>query len=33
MSKEDVTQGDPLFVVLYGLSLLPLSESMREEEP
>ena len=33
MSKEEVTQGDPLLAVLYGLPLLPLSESMREEEP
>ena len=33
MSREEVTQGDPFFVVLYGLSLLPLSESMQEEEP
>ena len=31
-SIEEITYGDPLLVVLYGLSLLPLSESMREEE-
>ena len=30
--QEKVTQGDPILVVLYGLSLLPLSKSMREEE-
>ena len=33
MSKEEVTQSDPLLVVLYGLSLLPLYDYMWEEEP
>ena len=33
MSRDEVTQGNPLLAVLYGLPLPPLSESMREEEP
>ena len=33
MSREEVTQGNPILVVLYGLYLLPLYESIREEEP
>ena len=32
-SREEVTQGKPLLEVLYGLYLLPLYESMQEEEP
>jgi len=33
LSEEGVTQGDPLAMVLYGLALLPLAESLREAEP
>ena len=32
-SKEGVTQGDPLAMVLYGLTLLPLTEALQEAEP
>ena len=32
-SREEVTQGEPLLVVLYRLPLLPFSESIQEEEP
>ena len=33
LSKEGVTQGDPLAMALYGLSLLPLAEILRKEYP
>lgn len=33
LSKEGVTQGDPLSMILYGVALLPLTESLRAEEP
>ena len=29
LSKEGVTQGDPLAMVLYGITLLPLAELLR----
>ena len=32
-SKEGVTQGDPLAMVLYGLAMVPLSKQLREEFP
>ena len=32
-SKEGVTQGDPLLMVLYGLALVPLAESLRIAVP
>ena len=32
-SREGVTQGDPLSMVLYGLGLLPLAEVIREADP
>ena len=32
-SREGVTQGDPLLVVLYRLALLPLAEAMRGADP
>ena len=33
LSKEGVTQGDPLAMALYGIALLPLAELLREEFP
>ena len=33
LSKEGVTQGDPLAMALYGVPLLPLAEILREEFP
>ena len=33
LSKEGVTQGDPLSMVLYGLSLSVLAEQIRGEYP
>jgi hypothetical protein len=33
LSREGVTQGDPLSMVLYGLSLTPLAEAIRREVP
>ena len=32
-SREGVTQGDPLSMILYGITLVPLTEELREEEP
>ncbi len=32
-SKEGVTQGDPLTMVAYGIMLLPLIRSLKEEIP
>jgi hypothetical protein len=32
-SKEGVTQGNPLFMVAYGLSLLPLIQQLKDEFP
>ena len=29
MSREGVTQGDPLLIVLYGITLVPLGEELR----
>jgi len=33
LSREGVTQGDPLSMVLYGLALVPLAENLRESVP
>ena len=33
LSREGVTQGDPLSMILYGLSLTPLSEALRAAVP
>ena len=33
LSREGVTQGDPLSMILYGIALLPLTESLQEDEP
>jgi hypothetical protein len=33
LSREGVTQGDPLSMVLYGLSLTPLAEAIRHSVP
>ncbi|KAI2506095.1 hypothetical protein MHU86_8326 [Fragilaria crotonensis] len=33
LSREGVTQGDPLSMVLYGLALTPLAETIRERVP
>lgn len=33
LSREGVTQGDPLSMVLYGLALVPLAERLREAVP
>ena len=32
MSPEGVTQGDPLLMVLYGITLAPLAEELRAAE-
>jgi hypothetical protein len=33
LSKEGVTQGDPLSMVLYGITLTPLAEALRTAVP
>jgi hypothetical protein len=33
LSREGVTQGDPLSMILYGLSLTPLAEAIRRAVP
>ena len=33
MSREGVTQGDPLSIVLYGITLTPLAEELRAADP
>ena len=33
MSREGVTQGDPLSMVLYGITLVPLAEELRAADP
>ena len=33
LSKEGVTQGDPLAMALYGIALLPLADILRKEFP
>ena len=33
LSREGVTQGDPLAMALYGLALLPLADLLRESHP
>ena len=33
LSRERVTQGDPLLMVLYGVTLTPLSEELRAADP
>ena len=32
LSREGVTQGDPLLMVLFGITLVPLAEEFRSEE-
>ena len=33
LSREGVTQGDPLSMVLYGKTLIPLAEELRAADP
>ena len=33
LSREGVTQGDSLLMVLYGITLVPLAEELRDEYP
>ena len=33
LSREGVTQGDPLYMVLYGITLVPLAEELRAADP
>ena len=33
LSREGVTQGDPLSMVLYGITLVPLAEELRVVGP
>ena len=33
LSREGVTQGDPIFMVLYGITLVPLAEDLRVADP
>ena len=33
LSREGVTQGDPLSMVLYGITLVPLAEELRSADP
>ena len=33
LSKEEVTQGDPLYMVLYGIPLVPLAEELQAADP
>ena len=33
LSREGVTQGDPISIVLYGITLVPLSEELRAADP
>ena len=33
LSKEGVTQGDPLSMVLYGITVVPLAEELRAADP
>ena len=33
LSREGVTQGDPISMVLYGITLVPLSEELRSADP
>ena len=33
MSREEVTQGDPLSMVLYGITLVPLAEELIAVDP
>ena len=33
LSREGVTQGDPILMVLYGITLVPLAEELRAADP
>ena len=33
LSRDGVTQGDPFFMILYGITLVPLSEELRAAYP
>ena len=33
LSREGVTQGDPLSIVLYGITLVPLAEELQTADP
>ena len=33
LSRKGVTQGEPLLMVLYGISLVPLAEELRDVDP
>ena len=33
LNREGVTQGDSLFMVLYGITLVPLAEELRAADP
>ena len=33
LSREGVTQGDPISMVLYGITLVPLTEELRSADP
>ena len=33
LSREGVTQGDPLLMVLYGITFIPLAEELRAADP
>ena len=33
LSREGFTQGDPIFMVLYGITLVPLAEELQAADP